>query len=383
MRINTNMAALNAWRALTVNNENMTKSLEKLSSGYRVNRAADDAAGLAVSEKMRAQIRGLNMAVRNAQDGISLIQTAEGGATQIQNMVQRMRELAVQAANGALQDPDRQQIGKEFNELKAEVTRTAQTTTFNRLGLLDGKVGGVLDTAELKDTGIEARITDSTAVADVKFTVEIEIETNDGNSNAVVIIKWPADTDNEETVDPDEAKLTAENPTTTTPFGVTFSAEELFAIASATGAQLTNKTIGTVTLKQSPQITLQIGVGDDSWDSLTVKLEALDAESLGIGDLSIDTAEGAKAALDALDSALEKISGARATLGSYQNRLENAIATLRIQSENLTAAESRIRDVDMAQEMANFTKYQILQQASTAMLAQANMSTQSILSLLR
>lgn len=273
MRINTNMAALNAWRALVSNNAAMTKSLEKLSSGYRVNRAADDAAGLAVSEKMRSQIRGLNMAVRNAQDGVSLVQTAEGGAQKIQDMLQRMRELAVQAASGTLTEDDKALLDKEFQQLKAEVTRTAESTTFNNQVLLNS----------------------------------------------------------------------------------------------------------------SSAISIHVGPNAGSADSITISLADLraSAASIAISTLGIGTASAALSAISALDDAITYLSEVRADFGALQNRLESAIETLRIQSENLTAAESRIRDVDMAQEMATFTKYQILQQASTAMLAQANMSTQSILSLLR
>ena len=274
MRINTNMAALNAWRSLTVNTNAMTKSLEKLSSGYRVNRAADDAAGLAVSEKMRAQIRGLNMAIRNAQDGVSMIQTAEGGAQKIQDMLQRMRELAVQAANETLTDEDKAQLDKEFKQLQAEIDRTAQSTTFNTKPLIN---------------------------------------------------------------------------------------------ASAT-------------------ITIQVGPNTVAGvDSFSVSLFNMKTEDLGVdtGTVNILTASDATDAITQIDQALEKVSGYRADFGAVQNRLESAIETLQIQAENLTAAESRIRDVDMAKEMANFTKYQILQQASTAMLAHANMSTQAILTLLR
>ncbi len=275
MRINTNLAALNAWRNMTINNDKMSKSLEKLSSGYRVNRAADDAAGLAVSEKMRAQIRGLNMAVRNAQDGVSLVQTAEGGAQKIQDMLQRMRELAVQASNDTLTDPDRALLQEEFQNLIQEIDRTANSTKFNTKALIDGSVAGTT-------------------------------------------------------------------------------------------------------------LTIQVGPGTStSADHITISLQALDAAALQVDGLNINNVTAAQAAINQLDSAINDVSTARANFGALQNRLEAAIETLLIQAENLTAAESRIRDVDMAQEMANFTKFQILQQASTAMLAQANVAPQSILSLLR
>lgn len=277
VRINTNMAALNAWRNMSVNNNNMSKSLEKLSSGYRVNRAADDAAGLAVSEKMRAQIRGLNMAVRNAQDGVSLVQTAEGGAQKIQDMLQRMRELAVQASSDTLTDEDRALLQEEFNNLIEEIDRTALSTKFNTKELIDSSVAGT-------------------------------------------------------------------------------------------------------------SLTIQVGPGTDpDSDHITIELQALDTATLGVSstDVNINNTTAAQGAIDAIDTAIDSVSTARANFGALQNRLEMAIESLQIQSENLTAAESRIRDADMAYEMANFIKYQILQQASTAMLAQANVAPQAILSLLR
>lgn len=371
MRINTNMAALNAWRALTINNESMTKSLEKLSSGYRVNRAADDAAGLAVSEKMRAQIRGLNMAIRNAQDGISLIQTAEGGATQIQNMVQRMRELAVQAANGTLTEEDRGQLQKEFAQLQEEVSRTAATTKFNELGLLGVAPASAKANASLSTYGVKVTVSEPAVVTGKTYVV-----TYDDDNDQLVISDGT-----------DIERVDVGTKTTLASLGITVDATD-FALPDPDNPPADGDQLGTIeTVKQgawSNEITLQIGVGaDETVDVLKITMEALDATSLKIDEISIDDDVEARNAISVLDGALETISGVRANLGSYQNRLENSIATLRIQSENLTAAESRIRDVDMALEMATFTKYQILQQASTAMLAQANMSTQSILSLLR
>lgn len=282
MRINNNLAALNAWRNLTISGENMQKSLERLSSGYRINRAADDAAGLAVSEKMRAQIRGLSMALRNAQDGISLLQTAEGGAAKIQDMLQRMRELAVQASNGTLEAEDREQLNKEFEQLREEITRTAEATRFNRIYLL--------------------------------------------------------------APDPNDA-----------------------GGGSGGGG--------------NTQVTIQVGANKD--ETLNFDITYLTATHLSIDALEIDDQSDAQNAITTLDTALETVTGVRAQLGAYQNRLEATISTLQTQYENLTAAESRIRDVDMAREMAEFTRYQILQQAGVAMLAQANMLPQSILSLLR
>lgn len=274
MRINHNISALNAYRQLTINNTSMTKSLEKLSSGLRINRAADDAAGLAISEKMRAQIRGLNQAVRNAQDGISLIQTAEGGLNEVHAILQRMRELAVQAANGTYDSTnDLAAIQDEINELVNEIEHIAQSTNFNGTNLLN----------------------------------------DDG-------------------------------------------------------------TIGT--------ITLQIGYSDQSYDQLDIDLSKIKCDSSTLGVDGLDVSSDATGAISALDNAINAVSTARAYLGANQNRLEHTINNLQTTAENMTAAESRIRDVDMAQEMMEFTKLNILQQAATAMLAQANMTPQSVLKLL-
>lgn len=300
MRINNNLAAQNAWRNLTVSGNNMTKSLERLSSGYRINRAADDAAGLAVSEKMKAQIRGLSMAERNTQDGISLLQTAEGGASKIQDMLQRMRELAVQSASGSLEDNDRAQLQAEFEELTKEINRTASTITFNNQSLING-------TPEVKDAS--GTVT-TEAKLDGKTTFTIQVGANEGES-------------------------------------INFELTSL-------------NTVG-------------LGLADTT---------ATDPDTLKTG-ITIANGSDAAKTITALDTALKTVSTARAQMGAYQNRLESTVSTLQTQNENLTAAESRIRDVDMAQEMANFTKYQVLQQAGTAMLAQANQLPQSILSLLQ
>ncbi|ADL08326.1 flagellin [Thermosediminibacter oceani] len=269
MRINHNISALNAYRQLTINNTSMQKSLEKLSSGYRINRAGDDAAGLAISEKMRAQIRGLNMAVKNAQDGISLIQTAEGALTETHAILQRMRELAVQAANDTNTVDDRKALQEEVNQLIAEINRIADNTEFNTQKLLDASFTG-----------------------------------------------------------------------------------KVFHIGANIGQSIT------------------IGIAD------------MDAAALGVDAVAITNQTGANTAISTIDAAIKTVSDERAKLGAYQNRLEHTINNLSVATENLTAAESRIRDVDMAKEMMEFTRQSILNQAATAMLAQANMLPQSVLKLL-
>ena len=305
MRINQNISAMNTQASMVRSDNAISKSLERLSSGLRINRAADDAAGLAISEKMRGQIRGLKQAARNAQDGISLIQTAEGALNETHAIVQRMRELAAQAANDTLTDADRQEIQKEINQLTQEVDRIAKTTEFNTKKLLRGV---------------------STTVTTV----------------------------------------------------------------SSSGATTTITTIEDLTLK------MHIGANKDL--TMTVTISNMDTGALEIGldasgntvdegvdataGLNVSTQSGANAAIQKFDKALSKISSERAKLGAYQNRLEHTISNLDTARENLSASESRIRDVDMAEEMANFSRAQILMQASTAMMAQANAKPQAVLQLL-
>lgn len=271
LRINQNIAAMNAYRNLSVTDNSMAKSLEKLSSGFRINRAADDASGLSVSERLRSQIGGLKMSVRNAQDGISVVQTAEGALTETHSILQRMRDLAVQASNeGAMDSTARDAAELEVSQLATELTRIATTTRYSGTKLLDGSFQG----------------------------------------------------------------------------------------------------------------TFQIGA--NAGESLIVtQNQTYDSTSLGVATLDFTAAGGASAALVSIDAAISTVSAGRAKLGAVQNRFEHTIANLEVAMENLAASESRIRDTDMALEMVQFTRSQILSQAGTAMLAQANSAPQNVLSLLR
>ena len=276
MIVQHNMTALNANRQLGVSNSSLAKSTEKLSSGYRINRAGDDAAGLSISEKMRGQIRGLNQASTNAQDGVSLIQTAEGALNEIHSVLQRMRELTVQASNDTNVAADRDAIAKEQTALTDEITRIASQTEFNTQKLLTGDFSG---------TGKE----------------------------------------------------------------------------------------------------LNLQVGANAGQSIGVNIEKMDATALKVNDASskMNKYSAATAFISTVDAAITKVSTQRSALGAVQNRLEHTIANADNTSENLQAAESRIRDVDMADEMVKYSKSSILQQAGQSMLAQANQSTQGVLSLLR
>jgi len=269
MVVQHNITAMNSNRMLGVTTSSQAKSTEKLSSGYKINRAADDAAGLAISEKMRRQIRGLTQAATNAQDGISCVQTAEGALAEVHDMLQRINELAVQSANGTNMTTDRTYLNNEVSALKSEISRIANSVTFNEQKLLDGSFSGK---------------------------------------------------------------------------------------------------------------TLQIG--SESGDALAISIGAMNATTLSINDVSIASDTDAKTAIGKIKSALEAVSAQRASLGAVQNRLEHTVSNLNNVVENTTAAESRIRDTDMASEMVKFTNNNVLTQAGTAMLAQANQSNQTVLSLL-
>jgi flagellin len=285
LRINQNIAATNAYRNLSVTDGQMSKSLEKLSSGFRINRAADDAAGLSISEGLRSQVGGLKVAVRNAQDGVNVVQTADGALNETTAILQRMRDLAVQASNGGSQDDDAKNAAQsEFKELNSELDRIANTTSFGSQKLLDGSYTGSFQVG-------------SNATTNDQITIDLS------------------------TIAADSTKLATKD----------------LDLTTATVTDPTDPAFGK---------------------------------------------SGAQLAIVALDAAIKSVSTTRATLGASQNRFEHTINNLNVAVENLSASESQIRDTDMAQEMTKFTRSQILSQAGTSMLAQANQSQQSVLKLL-
>lgn len=400
MRIQHNIAALNSYRNLTGNNNAVSKNLEKLSSGYRINRAGDDAAGLAISEKMRAQITGLNTAQKNAQDGVSLVQTAEGALTEVHSMLNRMVELADQSANGTYDNPvDRANLQKEIASLKDEIDRIADSTNFNGINLLDGSLStSTTTTLKGAETGTKAAV-------DLKFTfaeqfkgkvinVALEHEgTGDDTIKATVgadgkiTLKMDATKDHSASAIKEalaNANITA------------VAAEDqakmnsLLASATVTGAGTTGVTGGdgftataTTTPAKGKSLTLQIGDTSKDFNQMAVSVGDMHGEALGIADIDISTQVGAQTAVDKIKSAINSVSSTRGDLGAIQNRLEHTINNLSVTAENMTAAESRIRDVDMANEMMAYTKNNILVQSSQAMLAQANQLPQGVLQLLQ
>lgn len=375
MRINHNIAALNTYRSLSANNINASKSLEKLSSGLRINRAGDDAAGLAISEKMRGQIRGLDQASRNAQDGISLIQTAEGALNETHSILQRMRELAVQASTDSNTDTDRKELQKEVSQLIKEIDRISNTTEFNNQKLLDGSKANIV--AKSFGAGILASNTneytvssDSTIAADKTYLFKVGSETATAGTFNYTITDEAGSTTTGTIAD------TATSLTVATGVTLNFSASSISAGDSV--AIVARKA---VTAGADKSFAFQIGA--NSTQTISVDVSDMSAKALKVDTVNISTQKGAEASVSAVEQALRDVSSERAKLGAFQNRLEHTINNLGTSSENLSAAESRIRDVDMAKEMMEYTKNNILTQAAQAMLAQANQQPQGVLQLLR
>lgn len=461
MIINHNMNAMNAHRNMMGNTVNAGKSMEKLSSGLRINRAGDDAAGLAISEKMRGQIRGLDQAGRNAQDSISLIQTAEGALNETHSILQRMRELSVQSANDTNTTVDRGEIQKEVSQLTQEIDRIANTTEFNTKKLLNGDSGNKVvygtnnnvasattindsikagtyavevttkaeqATVTSNDALLSTDVTDSTAktvningtnitfnsVAGKQADTLNNLATALNNANIGITASVAADkitfTSNEfgasqsvtvkASATTAALKLTADATTDLTDAGVDVVGTINGVVAQGSGRTLTSTSgdsiglkvtltaaaastaavAGNVTVTKNA-LTSHIGANENQ--TMNVNISSMGSVDLGINALDVTSQTGAESAISTVQSAIERVSAERSKLGAYQNRLEHTINNLGTSSENLQAAESRIRDVDMAKEMMNFSKNNILSQAAQAMLAQANQQPQGVLQLLR
>nr|MBO2472676.1 flagellin [Bacillota bacterium] len=391
MRIANNIMAMNAHRQLVVNQDQIAKSIEKLSSGLRINRAGDDAAGLAISEKMRGQIRGLKMAMKNAQDAISLIQTAEGALQETHAILQRMRELAAQAASDTNTATDRFEIQKEINQLVEELTRIGNTTEFNTMKLLDGKFSGKFHIGANSGQNIDLAIADMRAES-LKVVAETAVWVADpgttgfvastGNSGIEGLVggTYKVEVDDQGNVSlRDESGKEIASATVSVDGGVTLEVSDANYIADpdATEVKITLNIPATLIPAEDAED------GDDNNGTVVTKPGTISLYVLQKGQgISVMNQQDADKAITAINNAIERVSAERSKLGAYQNRLEHTIANLGTSAENLQAAESRIRDVDMAAEMMTFTKFQILQQASTAMLAQANLAPQSVLQLL-
>lgn len=393
MRINHNIASMNTNRSLGVNRGNTQKSLEKLSSGLRINKAGDDAAGLAISEKMRGQIRGLNQASRNSQDSISMIQTAEGALSETHSILQRMRELAVQSSNDTNTDADRKELQAEVKQLVSELDRIGNTTEFNTKKLLDGSAKGVsekVDGSLLVNNNTSVSIdTDSLKALQ---TVAKANTADTGADGAYMLVKTASAASADGTFElygPDGKKAAS---------GITVSGTTITSTLTGLAGTLTLDAAAS-TMKVGESITFVVGRGDagsneleesimaqigaNSGQTMFVSMGDMRSEAIGVADINIDTKFGAAVAIETVNNAITKVSSQRSSLGAIQNRLEHTISNLDTASENLQASESRIRDVDMAKEMTEFTKNNILTQAAQAMLAQANQQPQSVLQLLQ
>ena len=469
MVVQHNMQAANASRMLGITTGDQSKSTEKLSSGFKINRAADDAAGLSISEKMRKQIRGLDQASTNASDGISAVQTAEGALTEVHSMLQRMNELAVQAANGTNSESDRSSIQDEINQLTTEIDRVAETTKFNETYLLKGGNGDRTVRVSAHDAGLVGSLSQNTTTATFQMrkleigdsytiggtTYRIGAQTvtaaltalkittaatsSDDKITAlktgdVIKIDGKSFTIDENETDMEQSRIKAtmisklagkgstlefngrtvsvfsedvvsgvdqNNKTLITTTAAYFRVKTELTAASSIGATnsravtsegdigatYVNFTItrGDVISKNTLVFNLHVGSDADMTNKIGVEIDTMDAKSLGIHGMNVsdDTGKAATYAIDAISDALAKVSAQRSALGAIQNRLEHSIANLDNVVENTTAAESRIRDTDMADEMVTYSKNNILMQAGQSMLAQANQATQGVLSILQ
>ena len=498
MVVQHNMQAANANRMLNITTSAQSKSTEKLSSGYRINRAADDAAGLTISEKMRKQIKGLDRASTNAEDGVSAVQTAEGALTEVHSMLQRMNELATQAANGTnSKDSDRQAIQDEIDQLTTEIDRVSETTKFNETYLLKGEAGTKTINMKAHDAGLKGKLTDNgdgtatfvmdslkdgdsvsiggktykigsteqaakdlikkpatgtvdVEIGDQKFIIKADgevqnangeklyVKTDDGSTTAATTFtSYTTDSQftNDQGAKANNTALSIDNLKSLVKGGVTVKVGTDKAIAmtdTAGGAdgvddndatlitrqkayELAGKellaansigdtkgssnvenantnadgsfkiTLGQAEVANSLSFSLHVGADADMTNKIQVNIDAMDSASLGIKGLNIkdDSGNAATYAVDAISDAISKVSSQRSSLGAVQNRLEHTISNVDNVVENTTSAESRIRDTDMASEMVNYSKNNILAQAGQSMLAQANQSNQGVLSLLQ
>ena len=410
MVVQHNLTAMNSNRMLGLTTKTQAKSTEKLSSGYKINRAADDAAGLSISEKMRKQIRGLTQASSNAQDGISAVQTAEGALNEVQDMLQRMNELAVKSANGTNSADDRQYIQDEIDQLTTEIDRVSETTKFNEAYLLKGDStttdkatfiqsgyavakalyaegsDAALTTAQLKealekgqkiytDTAANGQTDDKIAKANRDYAYVTKLYDKDGKEVSAENVLAGKNADGTTAA---QKYYTSDAGET----GNTNNANVAIAVADA------KKTDGTGYLEQFDvngklSFNLHVGADSSSNNKIGVEISSMSAAGIGVKNLKVDTEYDATAAVDRISAAIQKVSTQRSALGAVQNRLEHTINNLDNVVENTTSAESQIRDTDMATEMVKYSNNNILAQAGQAMLAQSNQANQGVLSLLQ
>ena len=396
MRINTNLNAMTALNSATKNTALAGSSMEKLSSGLKINKAADNATGLAISEKMRSQIRGLDQASQNTQDGISVVQTAEGAIEEVGNIVQRMRELAVQGANETNTGSDRAKISEELTQLHEEIDRIAESTQFNGKDLLNGKntvrtekvYTATGDNTNVDTDGIKVQNGfDFEGLGDGEIKISTAAGQGQGTLNSDITTKgYKISVDNMVNgVIKQNAKITITDE----------NGKSMTLTAKKDIAANTDIEIGQITSDDEEisgkEISLQVGANTSDSQTLKVKIENVSTESLGLDSktITVMAKEGTKGTtaanemINSLDKALERVNTSRANLGAMQNRLETTASNLTTSNENLTAAESRIRDVDVAEEMMNLSKLNLINQAAQAMMSQAKSQPEGVMQLLR
>ena len=391
MSINTNVVSINAQRNLGLSGNSLSTSMQRLSSGLRVNSAKDDAAGLAIAERMNTQVKGLAVAARNANDGISLAQTAEGALGKVGDMLQRMRELSVQSGNATNSKTDREALQAELKQLRDEVDRVAKTTSFNGAKLLDGsftgavfQVGansgdnitvGALANTKVDKLGSSMYGTSKVAIATANVqntTAAVSITVQGAAGSATITIDADADRTGEELLGSMVQSINSKTADT----GVV-----AFLSKTATGYDIEYRNTADAAGTTAVASVTTSGQGNLAVAGTTVNLAT--ADQAGIHKIDIGTQAGAWEALQRIDQAIDKVNSARGELGAIQTRFEKTVENIDIQNENLTAARGRVVDADFAQETANLSRTQILQQAGTAMVAQANQLPQQVLSLLR
>ena len=410
MVVQHNLTAMNSNRMLGLTTKTQAKSTEKLSSGYKINRAADDAAGLSISEKMRKQIRGLTQASSNAQDGISAVQTAEGALNEVQDMLQRMNELAVKSANGTNSADDRQYIQDEIDQLTTEIDRVSETTKFNEAYLLKGDStttdkatfiqSGYAVAKDLYAEGSDAALTTAQLKEALEKGQKIYTDTAANGQTDDKIAKANRDYAYvTKLYDKDGKEVSAENVLAGKNADGTTAAQKYYTSDAGETGNTNNanvaivvadakKTDGTGYLEQFDvngklSFNLHVGADSSSNNKIGVEISSMSAAGIGVKNLKVDTEYDATAAVDRISAAIQKVSTQRSALGAVQNRLEHTINNLDNVVENTTSAESQIRDTDMATEMVKYSNNNILAQAGQAMLAQSNQANQGVLSLLQ
>lgn len=386
MKINFNTSAIIANKELSTHDKKLSASIEKLSSGYKINHAKDNASGLAISKRMNAQIRGLNNASQTASDGISIIETAEGALAEVQDMIQRMNELAVKASTGSITDSDREAVQAEINQLQQETERIVRDTEFNGQAILNGAFDlrgyssePTVDVAYYSDSIIagEYEITSITVAKDADGNLTDATAVTLNTSATPPARDFPANC----AISMDKDRITIKGDDG---FEITLEIPDTVADGTVIPAPANPPaTTPPITLDLTGIGAMRLQVGANEGQVLEVRIPKLDLKSMGIKDIDLTTQDGATDALNRMDSAITYISQARSSLGAYQNRLEHTISSLDITSENMTMAYSRIMDVDMASEMTEYTKYQVLTQAGTSMLTQANERPSQLLQLIQ